>query len=164
MDLQMPVMGGVEASKEIFSLMQTDLDKQRLCRSKSSPFQKSKALNEYLKSIEDLGQLEMNAMSKIMPCMKSSLVDSKILKSVDSKCLESKDHEVLTYIVALTSYTNEDIKNRCLAVGMQEVLNKPLNFKHLHRVIWKYFFRVDQEAYLLIYNNKFNTSYSEDQM
>jgi CheY-like chemotaxis protein len=59
--------------------------------------------------------------------------------------------EEICHIVALTSYTNEKVIEECLLVGMKEVLNKPLDFKTLHRVMWKYFHRVDPEKYNVIY-------------
>ena len=46
----------------------------------------------------------------------------------------------MTYIIALSSFTNEKIVNECLNLGMVRVINKPLEFPILNEIMWKYFF------------------------
>ena len=45
-------------------------------------------------------------------------------------------------IVALTSYTDDITINRCMSLGMKEVLNKPLNFDDLKRIIFMYHYDI----------------------
>ena len=42
---------------------------------------------------------------------------------------------VETHIVALTSYTDQTTKEKCLNMGMKEVQHKPLNAVELKRVV-----------------------------
>jgi response regulator RpfG family c-di-GMP phosphodiesterase len=69
----------------------------------------------------------------------------------------------LTHIVALTSYTNEKIKQECFAAGIKKVINKPLKYKTLHAVMWKHYFRVDPDDYLPIFKGAFNHTYQESE-
>lgn len=43
-------------------------------------------------------------------------------------------------IIALTSYTGDDVKKKCLDLKMKEVFNKPLQSKQLLSSVHKYFF------------------------
>jgi CheY-like chemotaxis protein len=43
-----------------------------------------------------------------------------------------------TSIVALTSYTGNDIKKKCLEVGMKAVYNKPVSAKSLRKILQLY--------------------------
>ena len=57
------------------------------------------------------------------------MVKSKILSN-SHKNIQNSD--TLTHIVALTSYTNENVKTDCYAVGIKKVIYKPLQYKTLH--------------------------------
>ena len=46
----------------------------------------------------------------------------------------------MTYIVALTAFTNIKTEEECLGAGIKRVINKPLTFPVLNEVMWKYFF------------------------
>jgi CheY-like chemotaxis protein len=56
--------------------------------------------------------------------------------------LSARNQEILsnqqTNIVALTSYTDEQTRQRCFSIGMKEVLHKPLVQNELRRVIALY--------------------------
>ena len=82
-----------------------------------------------------------------MPVM-GGIEASKIINDIQ---LDSPGQELITHIVALTAYTNANSIKECLDVGIKKVLNKPLNFDHLHEVMWINFFRVTKEDYLTIY-------------
>ena len=51
------------------------------------------------------------------------MVKSKILSNSHNNIQNS---DTLTHIVALTSYTNENVKSDCYAVGIKKVIYKPL--------------------------------------
>jgi response regulator of citrate/malate metabolism len=48
-------------------------------------------------------------------------------------------HE-MTYIVAITAFTNSETVDDCAKAGIRRVLNKPITFPILNEVMWKYFF------------------------
>ena len=45
--------------------------------------------------------------------------------------LKKDNNEDYCHIVALTSYTGLDIRQRCLNIGMKDTITKPLNHKDL---------------------------------
>jgi CheY-like chemotaxis protein len=45
--------------------------------------------------------------------------------------LKKDNNEDYTHIVALTSYTGADVRERCFKIGMKDIINKPLNHKEL---------------------------------
>ena len=45
--------------------------------------------------------------------------------------LKKDGNEDYTHIVALTSYTGADVRERCMNIGMKNMINKPLNHKDL---------------------------------
>jgi len=45
--------------------------------------------------------------------------------------LKKDKNEDYCHIVALTSYTGLDIRQRCLNIGMKDTITKPLNHKDL---------------------------------
>ena len=45
-----------------------------------------------------------------------------------------------TSIVAVTSFTNSNIEQECLDIGMKRVLNKPLRPESLSEVMKDYYF------------------------
>ena len=47
-----------------------------------------------------------------------------------------------THIVASTSYSGQNVKDRCMKIGMKDVINKPLNHKDLQRMIYLHFYRL----------------------
>ena len=68
-----------------------------------------------------------------------------VMGGIDSsrEILKIAGNEPLTTIVALTSYTNANVKEECLKIGMKEVIHKPLSYKTLHRIIHKFYFEID---------------------
>jgi hypothetical protein len=53
----------------------------------------------------------------------------------------------MTHIVALTAYTNDTTLAECKKIGIKMVLNKPINYKVLHTIIWMHFYRVTEIEY-----------------
>ena len=51
------------------------------------------------------------------------MVKNKIMSN-SSQNIQNSD--LLTHIVALTSYTNENVKSDCYSVGIKKVIHKPL--------------------------------------
>ena len=51
----------------------------------------------------------------------------------------TQDNE-MTYIVALTSYTNSKIKQECMEAGIKKVINKPITLHTLNEIMWEYYF------------------------
>ena len=60
----------------------------------------------------------------------------KVLKNISADGADSK----FCSIVALTSYTTNDVEARCLKIGMKRVIFKPLNAEMLKECIDKYFY------------------------
>ena len=80
-------------------------------------------------------------------------------KSKKSKSVKFEDKlKPLSIVVALTSFTNEKTYKECLDAGMVDVINKPLNYKALHRVMWNYFFMISPQEYRDMYRVAFNDS------
>ena len=52
----------------------------------------------------------------------------------------------MTYIVALTSFTNQAIEQECLSVGIKKVIYKPLTFPILNEIMWEYYFLGPENA------------------
>ena len=48
-------------------------------------------------------------------------------------------------IVALTSYTSDEIRDRCLKIGLSDFINKPLHAIELQRMVHLHFYRVTEE-------------------
>ena len=87
-----------------------------------------------------------------------------VMGGIDSsrEILKIAGDEPLTSIVALTSYTNEKVKEECLSIGMKEVIDKPLSYKTLHRIIHKFYFEIDLPLYKVVYKDNFNESFEEN--
>ena len=75
---------------------------------------------------------------------------------------EMQKDEELAHIVALTAFTNKKSIAECHNVGIKSVLNKPLNYKELHKVMWKHYFRVETKEYPGIYKKEFKNTYVEE--
>jgi len=43
-------------------------------------------------------------------------------------------------ILAVTSYTTDEVRDECLRIGMKRVLHKPVNANQLPEIIDKYFY------------------------
>ena len=67
----------------------------------------------------------------------------------------------LSTIVALTSFTNEKTYQECIQAGMVDLINKPLNYKSLHKIMWYYFFRISKQEYKDLYKVAFNKSITQ---
>ena len=52
-----------------------------------------------------------------------------------------------THIVALTSYTGQDVRDKCTKIGMKGLINKPLNHKDLQRMVYLHFYRLTVEQF-----------------
>lgn len=74
-----------------------------------------------------------------MPIMNGKEAAKKIL-AVMPRSLENPDP---THIVALTSYSSENEKNKCLALGMKDVYLKPISKTNLKKAIQRHFYRQD---------------------
>ena len=71
-----------------------------------------------------------------MPVMGGEEASKHIMKLMDKQ----KD---LTYIVAVTSFTNQKIISNCLNIGMKEVYSKPIKIEpDLKDIMNKYFYRL----------------------
>ena len=47
-------------------------------------------------------------------------------------------------VVALTSYTSDEIRERCLRIGFTDFINKPLHSNELRRMVNLHYFRMTQ--------------------
>ena len=52
-------------------------------------------------------------------------------------------------ILALTSFHDQVSKDKCIKIGMKEVLNKPLRLVDLIRIILIYHFKLTYEQYFI---------------
>ena len=52
-------------------------------------------------------------------------------------------------IVALTSYTDQKTIDRCMRIGMIDVIHKPLEYDSLKRIILMYHIGLDRDQYNL---------------
>ena len=57
----------------------------------------------------------------------------------------------MTHIIALTAYTNDATETECKKIGIKKVMNKPINYKILHSIIWLHYYRVTEIEYKAIY-------------
>ncbi len=67
--------------------------------------------------------------------------------------LKQDNNQDYCHIVALTSYTGMEIRQRCLKIGMKDVINKPLNHKDLQRIVYFHFYRVTIEEFKIRFPN-----------
>jgi CheY-like chemotaxis protein len=72
-----------------------------------------------------------------MPVMDGYIASEQILKLVKPELGENPN---FCTIMALTSYTSQDVEQRCLKIGMTRVIAKPLNAAVLKEVVDQYFF------------------------
>ena len=49
------------------------------------------------------------------------------------------------HIVALTSYTSQEVRDRVLSIGLKDLINKPLHCKDLQKMVHQHFYRLSQE-------------------
>ena len=61
--------------------------------------------------------------------------------------LKEDNNEDYCHIVALTSYTGLDVRQRCMKIGMKDMINKPLNSKDLQRMVYFHFYRLTPEEF-----------------
>ena len=99
-----------------------------------------------LSQIEELKDEDENEEEEKRPDMRQQR-DWQRLSRRDSVIEENE----ITKIVALTSYTNEKVKQDCYDAGIKEVFNKPINYTSLHRIMWMYFFRIPTKEYSKLY-------------
>ena len=57
----------------------------------------------------------------------------------------------MTHIIALTAYTNDATIAECNKIGIKKVMNKPINYKILHSIMWLHYYRVTELEYRAIY-------------
>ena len=55
-----------------------------------------------------------------------------------------QEQQELAHIVALTAFTNKKTGEDCMNVGIKTILNKPLVYKDLHKIVWKHFYRIEE--------------------
>jgi hypothetical protein len=53
----------------------------------------------------------------------------------------------MTHIIALTAYTNDATETECKKIGIKKVMNKPINYKILHSIMWLHYYRVTEIEY-----------------
>lgn len=145
-------------------LVKEDLARQLLHNRKSTVKNsiKSKALSNYVKSQKDVESLPSSKMLSVLSKDLLNRLEIELNQEdnlASQSMLRSNDNRELTHIVALTSYTNEKTINDCKRVGIKKVINKPLSYKTLHKVMWKHYFRVDLEEYKPYYKIAFNKTY-----
>ena len=71
-----------------------------------------------------------------MPIMDGFGASEKILECYKANISRAGENQC--NIVALTSYTDKPTIDRCLSIGMKEVLNKPIKFNELKRITLMY--------------------------
>jgi len=72
-----------------------------------------------------------------MPVMNGYDASEKIIKIFK----DSNDMESAPHIVALTSFTQMDVREKCLAIGMKDLYHKPLHNKDLQLLVYQHYFR-----------------------
>ena len=103
-------------------------------------------------------------MSVISNNLKSRLNKELVsIENIDKSKLDIDHQSELTHIVALTSYSNESVIRDCYAAGVKKVINKPLKYKTLHKVMWKHYFRIGNDEYQNVFKNAFNMSFEESE-
>lgn len=65
------------------------------------------------------------------------------------KITKDAGQEDYCHIVALTSYTGDDVRRRVLNIGVKELVNKPLHHKQLQMMVYLHFYRLSLEEYKL---------------
>lgn len=75
-----------------------------------------------------------------MPIMTGLDASKKILQMT-----KDANQEDYCHIVALTSYTSLEIKDTALAIGIKEVINKPIHCTELKRMVHLHFYRTSEE-------------------
>ena len=71
-----------------------------------------------------------------MPVMDGFVASEKILE------LTAKaDKADYCRIVALTSYTSNEVKERVMKIGLKNIINKPLHNKDLQKMVYLHFYR-----------------------
>jgi CheY-like chemotaxis protein len=74
-----------------------------------------------------------------MPEMDGFEATMEINKLVKQANLKNPENPIVCNILAITSYTGNDVKEKCLKLGMKQVLNKPVSSNLISEIINKYF-------------------------
>ena len=80
-----------------------------------------------------------------MPVM-NGLEASKAIQDIMNESENAADKE-LTWIVALTSYTDKGTLEQIQALDIKNTFNKPLDYDNLCRMMQLYFYRLSPEDY-----------------
>ena len=75
-----------------------------------------------------------------MPNMDGFEASEKILDLT-----KQENEEGYCRIVALTSYTSDEIRDRCLRIGLSDFINKPMHSNDLQRMVHLHFYRLTEE-------------------
>lgn len=84
-----------------------------------------------------------------MPEMDGFQSTEKILEALHDS---QEGPSAICNIVALTSYTDQKTRERCLDLGMKDVYNKPLDASSLKRILLLYYYGLSEtqlEEYLI---------------
>ena len=111
MDINMPVMDGITASKEIFKL----INMRKISQSIPSPL------------IDDRKP-------------KERLFQSNVARNKTPIYKHETNKKIYCKIVAVTAYQSEEIENKCKKAGISQVVAKPLNSKMLKAILNEYYF------------------------
>ena len=77
-----------------------------------------------------------------MPNMDGFEASEKIIKIMaDAK------QDDYCHIVALTSYTSDDVRDRVLKIGLKALINKPLHANDLQRMVYIHFYRMPVQEF-----------------
>jgi CheY-like chemotaxis protein len=58
------------------------------------------------------------------------------------KLMRDHNDEDYCHIVALTSYTSAEVRERVLKIGLKDLINKPLHAKDLEKMVYTHFYRL----------------------
>ena len=75
-----------------------------------------------------------------MPVMDGFEATTKILQTL----ADANDSDYC-HVVALTSYTSDETKDRIRKIGAKDVIHKPINSKDLQKMVYLHFFRKTEE-------------------
>ena len=74
-----------------------------------------------------------------MPNMDGFEASEKIINIMADASQQDYSH-----IVALTSYTSAEIRQRVLRIGLKDLINKPLHANDLQRMVYIHFYRMGE--------------------
>ena len=93
-----------------------------------------------------LSSYRLIIMDLNMPVMDGFVASEKILRCFKENITHAEKNEC--NIVALTSYTDQDNIQRCLDIGMKEVVHKPIKSCDLKRITLMYLHGLTKDQYM----------------